>query len=292
MEIPTKKRWFGLAYTAPLSVRIRSRQGCTYMYQIMKVVGWIPPSEIGWKRFFYFLWTFIVFFVATAYVPFGLYINIFKNFNSFTLGELLGLLQVALNNVGVSAKAIIIITLFSQFAKTELILDKLDERRQSDKDRLKIHRIVAISNALFVGCSFLTFGCIFSFLISGYLNGQPPFMVYNPVFDWHNGSAQFWGQCLLEYLFGTISVTDAFLEDVYALEFVLIFRGHIDLLKDHIRDLRTDLTKTEYENYEDLRNCIIDHKLILEYELYNIIHLYFYTSYIFPTAASIPCVPL
>lgn len=264
MKIPKLREIFVLAYKAPLSVRVQSRQGCTYLYRMMKLVGWMPPQENGRKRNIYLLWSSLVFVICTLYMPIGLYMSLVLQFKTFTLGEFLGLLQIALNNIGVTVKAIIMVIFISQLNKTELILDQLDERRPSDKDRQKIHELVAFVNFFFVLCCFLCFACILSFIGAGILNGQPPWMVYIPMVDWRAGRTQFLMQCTFEYIFGSVTIIEALLEDGYCLVFVIIFRGHIDLLKEHIRNLRTDLHKTESENYEDLRGCIIDHKLILK----------------------------
>lgn len=264
MKVPTLREIFVLAYKAPLSERVQSRQGATYLYRMMKLVGWMPPQEKGLKRNIYLVWSSLIFGICTLYLPIGLYLALVLHFKTFTLGEFLALLQIALNNIGVTVKAIIMVIFISQLDKTQLILDQLDERRQSDKDRQKIHELVAFVNFFFAFCCSLCFLCILSFIMAGILNGQPPWAVYIPMVDWRAGQTQFLMQCAFEYIFGPICIIEALLEDAYCLVFVLIFRGHIDLLKEHIRNLRTDLQKTEAENYQDLRGCIIDHKLILK----------------------------
>lgn len=51
------------------------------------------------------------------HIPIGLYLSLVVEFHNFTLGEFLAVLQVALNVVGVTTKALIMIVLFSQLEK-------------------------------------------------------------------------------------------------------------------------------------------------------------------------------
>ncbi|KAH8417524.1 hypothetical protein KR222_001416 [Zaprionus bogoriensis] len=261
---PLAKRIFRLTYPAPLSVRIQSRQGVEYLDRAMRLVGWIPPRRRGAKRYIYLLWSCLVFVLTTVYLPIGLNSSLFVNFSDFTFGEFLSLLQISLNNLGVTTKTIIMVILLARLQETKTILDTLDERRQRDEDRLKIHETVALTNYICVGFFLLCTTFLTSVLVASLLNEKPPWIVYNPFFDWRYSRTNFWLQYLYEFIFGGIAVFQAVLEDGYAILFVLIFRGHIELLKDHLRDLRADPLKTEAENYEDLLGCIIDHKLILD----------------------------
>ncbi|KRF78807.1 uncharacterized protein Dvir_GJ10328 [Drosophila virilis] len=52
--------------------------------------------------------------------------------------------------------------------------------------------------------------------------------------------------------------------DTYTLVFIINFRAHVDVLKDHIRNLRTDPLQTEAKNYDELVYNIIYHKLIVQ----------------------------
>nr|XP_032289604.1 odorant receptor 59b-like [Drosophila virilis] len=52
--------------------------------------------------------------------------------------------------------------------------------------------------------------------------------------------------------------------DTYPLIFLVMMRAHIDVLRNRIRNLRTDPHKTEAENYDELVCSIMDHKLILK----------------------------
>lgn len=261
MGIPSIKRIFDLTYPSPLAVRVRSRQACIYLNRTIKFVGWRPPKH-GSKRYIYLILTFWVFASCIIYLPIGFVLSFVVGFGSFTLGELLGLLQISISIIGTSAKSIAVFTLISKLGKTESKLDELDQMLQSESDRWKIHKAVARCNN-----AFLSYGKVYtlygiSICVAAILTGQLPWMIYNPLFDWRDGTLNYFMQTILEYFAVGMIVALTLVDDAYSIVFVMIFRAHIDVLKDHIRKLRTEPSKTEAENYEDLVRCIVYYKLI------------------------------
>lgn len=271
MEIPSMKRIFKLTYPAPLGERVGSRQSCIYLNRTLKFVGWLPPSE-GSNRYIYLSWTCFVFASCIIYIPIGFILSFVKGLGSFRLAELVGLLQISINVIGTSLKSIAILTLIPQFRQTESKLDELDQTLRNDNDRLKIHKAVASCNFTFLsyGNMFTLYGL--SICIASISMGQLPWMVYNPLFDWRDGTLQFWMQTILEYIAIGMIITLTLIDDAYNIVFLMIFRAHIDILKDHIRQLRTDNLKTASENYEDLVSCIGYYKLIRESVSNRLIH--------------------
>ncbi|EDV93291.1 GH18345 [Drosophila grimshawi] len=143
--------------------------------------------------------------------------------------------------------------------KTHSLLDSLDERLQSDSDREKVHKGVAFSNRIFLG-----FGTIFLvYLVSDFIadmaNGQPSCLVYNPIFDSRNGCFHMWLQTLIEKIQLLLLSVVLLILDTYPIIILNIVLTHVDILKDHIRNLRSDPLKTEADNYDDLVSCVSDY---------------------------------
>lgn len=253
---------FKLIRPAPLTQRVQSREGNIYMYRAMKLIGWIPPKS-GILRYVYFFWTCVPFAFGVFYLPVGFIISYVKEFKNFTPGEFLTSLQVAINVYGASVKSTITYIFLWRLRKTENMLDVLDERIKSDEDRQKLHEMVARCNHAFLIYCFIYCGYAGSTFLSYVLSGRPPWSVYNPFVDWHDGLGSLWIQSIFEYITMSFAVLQDQLSDTYPLMFMIIFRAHFDLLKDHVRKLRTDPNKSEKENYQDLVDCIIAHKTIL-----------------------------
>lgn len=254
---------FRLTYTAALSARVRSRESCTYLYRVMKLMGWIAPKQ-GIKRYLYLAWMCLVFLFPSLYLPFGLGLSLIYNFENFTPSVFLSVLQMTFNVSGATVKSYIVYVYMSRLKETRSIMDALDERLQSDSDRMKIHKAVASSNYLFMVYAVLYISYTVSVFVVGLANRQPPWMIYNPFFDWRKGVANLWLHAMLEYILMVSMTILVLIIDTYTLVFIINFRAHIDVLKDHIRNLRTDPLQTEAKNYDELVYNIIYHKLIVQ----------------------------
>lgn len=255
---------FELTYPAPLSYRVHSREACTYLYRAMNLCGWIPP-ERGVKRYACLLWACLVFAISGTYVPIGFLLNLIIDFRNLTPGDVLNILQTFVNAVGAMLKCLCGIVLLSRQHETKLQMDELQKRVLTDIDRQKIHDAVAVCNKIFLIYGICYFAYTISGVVAGVITGRPPWMIYNPFFNWRNGNLHFYLQLALEYICGSMTVLIDLVWDSYTLIYITIFRAHIDILKEHIKKLRTDPLKTESENYDELVHCIGEHKLILEY---------------------------
>ncbi|XP_034652156.1 odorant receptor 59b [Drosophila subobscura] len=253
---------FELINPAPLTQNVKSREANIYLYRAMWLIGWIPPKA-GLLRYVYLFWTCVPFAFGVFYLPVGFVISYVKEFRNFTPGEFLTSLQVCINVYGASVKSTITYAFLWRLRKTEQLLDTLDRRLQTDSDRQKIHNMVARSNYAFLIYSFIYCGYAGSTFLSYTLGGHPPWSVYNPFVDWRDGLGSLWIQAIFEYITMSFAVLQDQLSDTYPLMFTIIFRAHMDVLKDHVRSLRMDPDKSEQQNYEDLVNCVIDHKIIL-----------------------------
>ncbi|EDW56952.1 odorant receptor 59b [Drosophila sechellia] len=254
---------FELIKPAPLTEKVQSRQGNIYLYRAMWLIGWIPPKE-GILRYVYLFWTCVPFAFGVFYLPVGFIISYVQEFKNFTPGEFLTSLQVCINVYGASVKSTITYLFLWRLRKTEILLDSLDKRLANDNDRERIHNMVARCNYAFLIYSFIYCGYAGSTFLSYALSGRPPWSVYNPFIDWRDGMGSLWIQAIFEYITMSFAVLQDQLSDTYPLMFTIMFRAHMEVLKDHVRSLRMDPERSEADNYQDLVNCVLDHKTILK----------------------------
>ncbi|XP_034478114.1 odorant receptor 42b-like [Drosophila innubila] len=255
---------FKLIKPAPLTEQVRSRDGCTYLYRGMKIIGWLPPKDGIW-RYVYLSWTVMPFVWSVAYLPLGFLGSYITQIKNFSPAEFLGSLEVGANAYGSSVKAVITYSNLGRLIKARELMDELDIRCTSLEERQKIHKTVARCNQAFLIFTFVYCGFAGSTYLSCVLSGRPPWQLYNPLIDWHDSKLKLWIVSTLEYMVMSGAVLQDQIADTYALTYTLILRTHLDMLKERIRKLRTDEKMTEIENYDELVNCILDHKLILKY---------------------------
>ncbi|KAH8350320.1 hypothetical protein KR084_008892, partial [Drosophila pseudotakahashii] len=258
------KMVFKLIRPAPLTEQKRSRDGCIYLYRAMKFIGWLPPKE-GVMRYLYLTWTLMTFVWSTTYLPLGFLGSYMTQIKSFSPGEFLTSLQVCINAYGSSVKVAITYSMLWRLIKAKSLLDQLDLRCTTVEEREKIHRVVARSNHAFLIFTFVYCGYAGSTYLSSVLSGRPPWQLYNPFIDWHDGTLKLWVASTLEYVVMSGAVLQDQLSDTYPLIYTLILRAHLDMLRERIRRLRSDETLSEAESYEELVKCVMDHKLILRY---------------------------
>ncbi|TDG49044.1 hypothetical protein AWZ03_004529 [Drosophila navojoa] len=143
-------------------------------------------------------------------------------------------------------------------------LDEMDARLKDDIDRRKIHKAIATCSYVCGLYSVAYVGYNVSMVVTPILTSQPPWLIYNPLFDWRNGTVQLYLQTLLEFTALNIVVLMNIVLDTCPIICMIVFRAHVDVLKDHLRKLRTDPDKTEAENYKELVNGIKYYKLIVK----------------------------
>lgn len=257
------EKFFTRIKAAPLSEPVATRDGTIYMYRIMKGEGWIPPKG-GLKRVLYHVLTVLTFGFGVVYMPIAVALSYILNFKNFTPDEFLTSLQVSINGYGSSIKTTILFLNLWRLREAENILDQLDKRVQSDDERRKVRETVALTNYVVLGYmmvyNFYTTSTFLTYLVSG----RPPYSMYNPLLDWHKNLGSMLAEAVFEYVIMSIAVIQDLLADTYLVVFILLIRGHFDLLKTRVLKLRSNPDWTEEENYRELVNCIKDHKLIIE----------------------------
>ncbi|EDW01502.1 odorant receptor 42b [Drosophila grimshawi] len=255
---------FRLIKQASLTEKVASQDGFIYLYRAMKFIGWIPPKAVL-LRYVYFSWTLMAFGWHTVYLPLGFLGSYITQIKLFTPGEFLTSLQVCISAYGCSTKVIIIYSQLWRLIKARELLDKLDVHCSSLEEREKIHHIVARCNHVFLIFTIIYSSSGVSSYLSSVLSGHPPYQLYNPFLDWHDGTLNLWIVSTFEFMVLVGAAVQNLLSDTYTLVYGLILRTHLELLNGRISKLRTNPEMTEDENYEELVNCVLDHKLILEY---------------------------
>lgn len=145
-----------------------------------------------------------------------------------------------------------------------LQLDASLENLDHDCDRDIIHKAVAYCNSIFLSYTIVYLVYSVAVLVTGLVNGIPPWMVYNPFMNWRDGAMHYWVHILTEHFDVTVAVIFQLLTDTYTLIFVFMFRAHIYVVKNHIRRLRSDPVKKDAEHYDDLVRCIKRHQTIIK----------------------------
>ncbi|XP_017872951.1 PREDICTED: odorant receptor 59b-like [Drosophila arizonae] len=169
-----------------------------------------------------------------------------------------------LNAGGITMKSLIMCLQLSRLAETMSVLDEMDERLKDDTDRRKIHKAISTCNYVCGLYSVFYVGYNLSMLVTTIFSSQPPWLIYNPFLDWRNGTVQLYLQTLLEFTALNIAVFMNIVLDTSPIICMIAFRAHVEILKDHLRNLRTDPNKTEAENYKELVNGIKYYKLIVK----------------------------
>ncbi|XP_033235603.1 odorant receptor 22a-like [Drosophila pseudoobscura] len=245
----------------PLTERTSSRDAFVYLDRVQKFFGWTAVEDKRW-RIPYILWGIFMNLLLIFFLPISMLVAYIQMFKSFTAGEFLSSLEITVNMYGCVLKCIYTIWGFKGFTAARKVLDELDLRCTSDEERNSVHRCVALGNL-----SYVLFHIFYSGFVvinwTGYvLMGRHAWMMYLPGLDAENN---FFVASLCEILLMSGVVTMDQCTDVSPLAHMLMARCHICLLKDRLTKLRTDPTKDEDEHYEELSNCVHDHRLILDY---------------------------
>ncbi|XP_060647110.1 odorant receptor 59b-like [Drosophila nasuta] len=260
-----KEAFFKYIQPAPDTQKVTSRDGCIYMYRLMKFIGWIPPKTGPiFLRGLYYFYSVLTYTLGVVYLPLGFALSYIKEFDNFTPDEFLTSLQVAINTFGGTVKCSITYINLWRLRKVEIILNELDKRIETDVARKKMHESISLSNYIFLIFTILYNGYAGSTFLSYLASGRPPWSLYNPLIDWHESLLNLVIQANFEYIVMTFAVIQHQLSDTYLVVFIILIRGHFNLLMDRVQNLRTDPNKTDEQNYEDLVNCVKDHKKILE----------------------------
>lgn len=255
------RKIFPTLYTLPASAPVRSRNATLYLLRCVFYMGIRTPP----RDYFlvYCLWSAILNLCSTFYQPIGFMTGYISHLSEFSPGDFLTSLQVAFNAWSCSSKVIIVWILVKRFDKALLIMDEMDKRLTQPEERIKVHRAVSQSNRIFF--IFMSVYMIYatSTFLSAVSIGRPPYQNYYPLLDWKAGTFQFWLQAGLEYFAMLGACFQDVCVDCYPINFILPLRAHMTNFAERLRRLGSDPKEDPEETYEQLVQCIQDHKTIL-----------------------------
>ncbi|KAH8377984.1 hypothetical protein KR093_008379 [Drosophila rubida] len=248
----------------PLKEQLASRDAFIYLDRGMRVVGWMPPQHKCWRRV-YALWSAVTTVVVMILLVLSLLVSYIKDLSSFTAGQFLTSISVAFNCFGSSIKASYTFAGMKRFHRAKQLLDRMDERCQRPEQRQQLHQ-----NAAFCSRVYMCYQVMYSFyaastFLAGAYSGRLPWKLYNPLIDWEASNFNFWLASFVEYVWMSSAVLQDQIADVYPIIYFLTLRTHLVMLKERLQRLRSDPQMSEDDNYAELINCIVDHRLIIEY---------------------------
>ncbi|XP_020806947.1 odorant receptor 22a-like [Drosophila serrata] len=245
----------------PVTEKVQSREAFIYLSRTMWLFGWTEADNKRWTRV-YNLWTLFMVIFIMILLPITMIVEYVHRFRSFSANEFLSSFEILINMIGSSLKSAIVLKGHKKIQASKILLDKLDERCLSDKEKFKVHRYMAICNALFILYFIMYTGYVIINFMGYLVLGRHAWRMYIPLL---NSDENFLMSSGAEFLLMTIAVVMDGSTDVCALSTMLMARCHLMLLKDRLENLRTDPDKDDDEHLIDLTKCIQDHRLILDY---------------------------
>lgn len=243
---------------------LTSSEAMHYFEVAMFWVGWAQPTKC--QLLYRIVSTFICLF-GTVYFPVGMLISFIfdTDTESMNLSELLTILQLLFNAMGLPIKVFFLRLHFSRFSdKVKDILGRLDESCSNAAEKTEVHRWAVYCNAAYLIYQAIYSAYAISTFFSSAFAGTLPWRLCNPFVDWRKSSLNVWKAGLIEFVIVMFGITQGLMSDVYALSYGFILRGHLKLLRLRVDQLCSDPGKSDDENLEDLVKCIKDHKLINE----------------------------
>ncbi|KAH8359716.1 hypothetical protein KR093_008473 [Drosophila rubida] len=245
--------------------RMQITDAVQYLGRGMTIMGWLPPSKDSFYSYCG-LYKFVKYFLLSCalYLPIGLTITYITEFSTFTPGELFTSLQAGINSPGAFLKAVLAAINAWRFIAFKELLANFGQRYVKDEEQLAVHRTARICNMAYMlyFTSYVSFGTMT--VLTAVLRGNTPWRIYNPVFDWRTNTFYFYIATFFEILFMGSGIMYNQVNDSYPFLFGMIIRLNIDLVKNRIQNLRSDPNSSEEQQYQDLKECIADHKKILD----------------------------
>lgn len=241
-----------------------SRYAYKYLDLGMKWVGWLPPAREHRFYWLYMIWSVFIVFMMAIYLPIAFFSSYFIDFQAFTPADFLTSVQVAFNAAGLGVKIAVLLPRMKKFVEAKLLLDEMDKRCVTEHEKNEVHRCVVLCNSLYILYQSLYFGYATMTYLSSIITGSTPWGFYLPFVDYRDGVKSFWTAATVEYFIGSSAVYSDLMIDLYPLYFGFLLRTHLQLVTRRVERLRTTTGETDDNTYEELVNCIKDHKLILE----------------------------
>ncbi|XP_059225356.1 odorant receptor 42a-like isoform X2 [Stomoxys calcitrans] len=243
-----------------------STKDCTlYMFRGIKIIGYLSTDKY---KILYYLWSIIVNFFVTLYMPVGFLTSFILRLDTYTASGFFTALQIWVNCIGCSLKMLAFFFLYKRLLASTEYMDKLDVRVTATSDKWQIRKIVALSNRALTLYATLYLSYASSTFWSAVIKGKPPYQVYNPLFEWSGNTRNFAFHAAIEYALICFHCLQQALLDSYPIVYITILRTHLNILSRRISSLGNDSTMNNCQRYEALVQCVLDHKNIMG--LYNI----------------------
>lgn len=250
--------------TVKFSKRPNSLEGLKYLAIIWCIVGTNPPrfAEQGKKRFLYYLYSGCVNSLCSIYFSATMLINLFF-IDSYK--DLVANLSLSISICMSGIKQLAVLKYRQQLLKSHGFLKLLDERCSGRENECKRIWNAVRSAQLF--CLFFPFyvfcGCGFGY--NGWSHHQLIYNAWYPNFfttPEHNYLAAFVLQFCSQIYIGLQSVFN----DIYPLCYLSLMIGHLESLADRIASIgwQKGCENHDEENIEELKNCVKDHKNLLQ----------------------------
>uniref|UniRef100_W8C1I4 Putative odorant receptor 59b n=1 Tax=Ceratitis capitata TaxID=7213 RepID=W8C1I4_CERCA len=241
---------------------IHSRDGLIYLYRSFSALGVLMPDK---HKILYCLYALLPLGLITFYLPISFALSYFYlDYSTVKIGNLLTSVQVFIASIVGGVKLIVMAFKLPKLRASEAIMHQLDARCKDEDEIEVLRKVVRQGNRVFV----LVLICNLIYSTSTFLaaasKGRPPYNLYNPVVDWRKSKGAFLWAALWEFILMDGLCTEEAITDSYAPIFVCIMRAHMKTLLMRIQKLGSNPERTLDENYEDLKMCIKDHKLLLE----------------------------
>ncbi|XP_017075635.2 LOW QUALITY PROTEIN: odorant receptor 22a-like [Drosophila eugracilis] len=245
----------------PLSEPCQSRDAFTYLDRVMWTFGWTEPENKRWT-WLYNLWALFTSLLIFIFLPISMGYEYIKRFKSFSAGEFLSSLEIGVNIYGNSFKCGFTLIAFRKREKAKNILDKLDERCLMDEEKSTVHRYVAMGNFCYMVYHICYWFFVFVNVLVILVKGRHAWRMFVPLI---NSEQHFVVSNFAEFTMMLLAVTMDQCTDTVPLVSMLMARCHMSLLKERLKNLRSDPGKSNDEDLQELTQCIRDHRMILDY---------------------------
>ncbi|KAH8280025.1 hypothetical protein KR018_001343, partial [Drosophila ironensis] len=244
---------------------LTSPEAFHYFEVAMLWIGWMPRKYSCPLKVLYWIGSMFIFLWSAIYLPIGIIISCILDIKTIGASELLTVMQLFFNAVGMPFKVFFFRLYLSRFHKAKEILSRMDQRCTTLEERTEVHRWVVRCNLAYLIYQMIYTCYTISTALSSALSGKVPWRIYNPFVDWRQSKSSLWKAVVHEGLLMYFAVVQTLMSDIYPLLYGLILRAHIKLLRLRVERLCRDPEKSDEENLKDLMNCIKDHKLIREF---------------------------
>ncbi|XP_067634618.1 odorant receptor 7a-like [Eurosta solidaginis] len=254
---------------------VQSKDGLIYLYRFFMALGVLMPEK---NKVLYCFYALLPLCILTLYLPAAFVISYcLLDYSNINIGNLFTSIQVGIASGVGAIKLWILAFRLPKLRTTEEIMTKLDARCTEDDEIDELRKMASLGNRVFIYVLICNVTYATSTFLAAVVKGRPPYNLYNPLLNWRNSRWELVLESLWEWLLvDGLSCIEA-TTDSYAALYVCIIRAHMKTLLIRIEKLGSNPESTLQQNYEKLKMCIKDHKLLLK--LFDIVHSVVSTTY-------------